>query len=91
MPSVYDLNRSQTIFNNPVGKWQLGTDVGGHEAALGPKFIGETPIYSYPGGSVRLSERAALGTSPLGWIIVGAVIGYLLTSHKKTFLQKLFG
>lgn len=91
MPSIYDLNRSQTIFNNPVGKWGLGTDVRGREAALGPKFIGETPIYSYPGGSMQLPERVALETSPLSWLAIGAVITYLLMKPKKGFLEKLFG
>ena len=70
-----------TIFGQPTGKWQLGTDVRGHEAALGPKFIGESPIYSYPGGSVQVPQRAALGTSPLAWMLVG-VAAYLLMRKK---------
>ena len=72
-----------TIYGQPVGKWQLGTDVRGHEAALSGKWIGETPTVSYPGVSVQLPERAALETSPLGWLALGAVISYLLTRPKK--------
>ncbi len=82
---------SGTIFGNPTGKWQLGTDVGGQEAALSGKWIGETPVMSYPGGSIQVPERVAVGTSPLGWVLIGAVLGYLLLKPKKTFLQKLFG
>jgi len=91
MPSIYDLNRSQTIFNNPVGKWALGTDVQGQEAALGGKWIGETPSVSYPSMAVQVPERAALETSPLGWLLVGALVGYVLMRPKKGFLEKLFG
>lgn len=83
MPSVYDLNRSQTIFNNPVGKWQLGTDVGGREAALMGKWIGETPSMSYPSMALQVPERAALTTSPLGWILLGAVVYCVLMRPKK--------
>lgn len=80
-----------TIFGKPVGKFALGTESGGIERSLLGKFIGETPIYSYPGGSVQLPERVAVGTSPLGWILIGAVLSYVLTRPKKGFLERLLG
>lgn len=81
-----------TIFGKQIGKWQLGTDVRGREVALMGKWIGLQPVYSYPGGSIQLPERAALETSPLGWLVLGAVVSYLLMKPKKKgFLEKLFG
>lgn len=85
MGSVYDTYRSGTIYGNPTGRWSLGSDVGGQEAALSGKWIGLQPVYSYPGGSIQVPERAALTTSPLGWVLIGAVLGYLLLKPKKDF------
>lgn len=80
-----------TIFGRQVGKWQLGTDVGGQEAALSGKWVGEAPSVSYPSVAVRPPERAVMGTSPLGWLVLGAVISYVLTRPKKGLLDRLFG
>jgi len=71
---------SGTIYGQPVGKWQLGTDVQGQEAALSGKWVGEATSVSYP--SMALQTPATLETSPLGWVIVGALISYLLMSRK---------
>lgn len=80
-----------TIFGQQQGKWQLGTDVGGQEAALSGKWIGETPTVSYPSMGVPIPERVAVDTSPLGWLLMGALISYVLTRPKKGFLQRLLG
>ena len=66
-----------TIFGQPTGKWQLGTDVGGREAALMGKWIGEAPLYP-----TMAVQTPSLATSPLGWLALGAAIVYLLTRKK---------
>ena len=60
---------NRTAFKEMVGKFQLGTDSGGLEAALGPKFIGVAPAIKslYFNGSKSTVLRV------IGSIVVYAV------------------
>jgi len=91
MGSVYDSYRSGTIFGNPTGRWSLGSDVQGQEAALSGKWIGETPSVSYPSMAVQVPERLAVDAAPLAWLVLGGLITYLLIKPKKGFLERLLG
>ena len=63
-------------------KFSLGTDSGGLEAALGPKFIGEAPALSLSTLAIRPAERR-VGLSPLSDALLGAIIGIVLTKILK--------
>ena len=69
---------NRTAFGEMVGKFQLGTDSGGLEAALGPRFIGEAPALSLSTLDIRTPERR-VGLSPLSDALLGAIIGIVLT------------
>ena len=73
---------NRTAFGEMVGKFQLGTDSGGLEAALGPRFIGEAPALSLSTLDIRTPERR-VGLSTTTDIILGVVIGVILTKLVK--------
>ena len=61
-----------TIFGRPVGKWQLGTDVGGQEAALSGKWIG-----------LSIPERRYLSTTGVAeGVVIGLVLAWIFWKRK---------
>ena len=75
---------NKTIFGEPAGKYALGSPVNnGLEAALGPKFIGETPVVSLSVLNVPIPERQRLEIANVGGIVFGVLIGVALSKMVK--------
>ena len=73
-----------TIFGKQAGKYQLGSPVNnGLESALGPKFIGETPVISLSVLNVPIPERQRLEITNVSGIVLGALIGVALSKMVK--------
>ncbi len=67
-----------TAWGKPAGKFVLGTDSGGIERSLLGKFVNVAPALVLDTMSIRPAERR-VGLSPATDVILGAVIGVILT------------
>ena len=82
---------NNTIYGEPVGKWQLGDfNSKGEETSLMGKWIGETPTVSYPKLGLALPERktADVTFTPVPALILMGLAGYGAYTLYKKYVKK---
>lgn len=86
---------AKVIFIQPVSTRQLVTNLRGQEAILPGGWVVKAPPVSYSNKAGQTFMVATLEISPIGLILLGAlissVVGYFLTRPKKGLLPILFG